>query len=77
MLANIVSLIKMFNGWFAWKNNASLIASIFEETKIDPTIINGGVILNDNSAKLGKSEWSILEADGPMAVSYLFPQLIL
>jgi UDP-N-acetylmuramate--alanine ligase len=42
----------------------SLIASIFQETKIDPTIINGGVINSiKNSAKLGKSDWSILEAD--------------
>ena len=42
----------------------SLIASIFQETKIDPTIINGGVINSiNNSAKLGKSDWSILEAD--------------
>ena len=40
------------------------IASIFQETKIDPTIINGGVINSiNNSAKLGKSDWSILEAD--------------
>ena len=41
-----------------------MIASIFQETKIDPTIINGGVINSiNNSAKLGKSDWSILEAD--------------
>ena len=41
-----------------------LIASIFQETKIDPTIINGGVINSiNNSARLGKSDWSILEAD--------------
>ena len=34
------------------------------DQKLDPTIINGGVInsLNTN-AKLGKGEWSILEAD--------------
>ena len=42
----------------------SLIASIFQNTKIDPTIINGGVINSiKNTAKLGKSDWSILEAD--------------
>ena len=42
----------------------SLIASIFQETKLDPTIINGGVINSiKNTAKLGKSDWSILEAD--------------
>ena len=32
--------------------------------KLDPTIINGGVINSIKStAKLGKSDWSILEAD--------------
>ena len=39
----------------------SLIASIFEKAKLDPTIINGGVIKSlENSARLGKSKWSIL-----------------
>ncbi len=42
----------------------SLITSILQTTKIDPTIINGGVINSiNNTAKLGKSDWSILEAD--------------
>ena len=42
----------------------SLIASIFQETKLDPTVINGGVINSiKNTAKVGKSDWSILEAD--------------
>ena len=37
---------------------------IFENTKLDPTIINGGIINSIKStAKLGKSDWSILEAD--------------
>ena len=35
-----------------------------KKTKLDPTIINGGVINSiNNTAKLGKSDWSILEAD--------------
>ena len=34
------------------------------ESGLDPTVINGGVINSiKNTAKLGKSEWSILEAD--------------
>ena len=34
------------------------------DQKLDPTIINGGVINSLNSnAKLGKGEWAILEAD--------------
>ena len=42
----------------------SLVSSIFQRSKLDPTIINGGVINSiKNTAKLGKSDWSILEAD--------------
>ena len=66
MLANIVSLTKniVVVGSHGKTTTTSLIASIFQETKIDPTIINGGVINSiKNSAKLGKSDWSILEAD--------------
>ena len=38
--------------------------AIFSKTKLDPTIINGGVLNSlNNSAKLGKSDWCILEAD--------------
>ena len=34
------------------------------DQKLDPTIINGGVINSLNSnAKLGKGDWAILEAD--------------
>jgi len=66
MLANIVSLTKniVVVGSHGKTTTTSLIASIFQKTKIDPTIINGGVINSiNNSAKLGKSDWSILEAD--------------
>ncbi len=66
MLANIVSLTKniVVAGSHGKTTTTSLIASIFQETKIDPTIINGGVINSiNNSAKLGNSDWSILEAD--------------
>jgi len=66
MLASIVSLMKniVVVGSHGKTTTTSLITSIFQETKIDPTIINGGVINSiKNTAKLGKSEWSILEAD--------------
>jgi UDP-N-acetylmuramate--alanine ligase len=66
MLAHIVSLTKniVVVGSHGKTTTTSLIASIFQETKIDPTIINGGVINSiNNSAKLGRSDWSILEAD--------------
>ena len=66
MLANIVSLTKniVVVGSHGKTTTTSLISSIFQKTKLDPTIINGGVInYLKNSAKLGKSDWSILEAD--------------
>ena len=66
MLANIVSLMKniVVVGSHGKTTTTSLITSIFQETKLDPTIINGGVINSiKNTAKLGKSDWSILEAD--------------
>jgi len=66
MLAHIVSLMKniVVVGSHGKTTTTSLIASIFQKTKLDPTIINGGVINSiKNSAKLGKSDWSILEAD--------------
>jgi UDP-N-acetylmuramate--alanine ligase len=66
MLAHIVSLTKniVVVGSHGKTTTTSLITGIFQKTKIDPTIINGGVINSlKNSAKLGKSEWSILEAD--------------
>ena len=66
MLAHIVSLMKniVVAGSHGKTTTTSLIASIFQKTSLDPTIINGGVINSLNSsAKLGKSDWSILEAD--------------
>ncbi len=66
MLASIVSLMKniVVAGSHGKTTTTSLIASIFQETKIDPTIINGGIINSiKNNAKLGKSDWSVLEAD--------------
>jgi len=66
MLAHIVSLMKnvVVVGSHGKTTTTSLIASIFEKTKLDPTIINGGVINSiRNTAKLGKTDWSILEAD--------------
>tara|TARA_B100000902_G_scaffold396871_2_gene459025 strand:+ start:1879 stop:3276 length:1398 start_codon:yes stop_codon:yes gene_type:complete len=66
MLAHIVSLNKNIAvvGSHGKTTTTSLIASIFQKSKLDPTIINGGVINSiNNSARLGKSDWSILEAD--------------
>ena len=66
MLAHIVSLTKniVIVGSHGKTTTTSLVASIFQKTKLDPTIINGGVINSiESTAKLGKSDWSILEAD--------------
>ena len=66
MLANIVSLTKniVVTGSHGKTTTTSLLAAIFAKTKLDPTIINGGVLnAINNSAKLGKSDWCILEAD--------------
>jgi UDP-N-acetylmuramate--alanine ligase len=66
MLAHIVSLTKniVVTGSHGKTTTTSLLAAIFSKAKLDPTIINGGVLNSlQNSARLGKSDWSILEAD--------------
>ena len=66
MLGNIVSLMKnvVIAGSHGKTTTTSLISSIFSNAKLDPTVINGGVLNSyGNSAKLGKSEWCILESD--------------
>ena len=66
MLGHITSLTKNITvvGSHGKTTTTSLISGIFSKTKLDPTIINGGVINSlDNSARLGRSKWSILELD--------------
>ena len=66
MLSNIVSLKKniIVTGAHGKTTTTSLVAKILSESKLDPTIINGGVINSiNNNAKLGKGEWAVLEAD--------------
>ncbi len=67
MLAHIVSLLKrniVVAGSHGKTTTTSLISSVFSQTKLDPTIINGGVLNSfNNSAKLGKGDWCILESD--------------
>ena len=52
----------------------SLVAKILSDQKLDPAIINGGVINSFKSnAKLGRGDWAILEADesdGSFKVTY-------
>ena len=66
MLAHIVSLTKniVVAGSHGKTTTTSLVASIFSKTKLDPTIINGGVLNSFNSsARLGNSNWCVLESD--------------
>ena len=67
MLAHVVSLLKrniVVAGSHGKTTTTSLVSGIFSKTKLDPTIINGGILNSfNNSAKLGKSDWCILESD--------------
>ncbi len=66
VLADVVSLKKniIITGSHGKTTTTSLVSKILSDQKLDPTIINGGVINSLNSnAKLGKGDWSILEAD--------------
>jgi len=66
MLANIIDLKKniIVTGSHGKTTTTSLVAKIITTARLDPTIINGGVINSlKNNAKLGKGEWAIVEAD--------------
>tara|TARA_B100000965_G_scaffold376052_1_gene368991 strand:+ start:11223 stop:12620 length:1398 start_codon:yes stop_codon:yes gene_type:complete len=66
VLANVVSLMKniVVAGSHGKTTTTSLVSNIFSKAKTDPTIINGGVLNSfGSSAKLGKSNWCILESD--------------
>ncbi len=66
MLANIVALKKniVVTGSHGKTTTTSLVANILVESGLDPTVINGGVINSiKNTAKLGKGEWAVIEAD--------------
>jgi|TARA_B110000211_G_C14075031_1_gene551637 UDP-N-acetylmuramate--alanine ligase len=66
MLANIIDLKKniIITGSHGKTTTTSLVAKIISSARLDPTIINGGVINSlKNNAKLGKGEWAVVEAD--------------
>ena len=66
ILADVVSLKKniIITGSHGKTTTTSLVAKILSDQKLDPTIINGGVINSFKSnAKLGRGDWAILEAD--------------
>ncbi len=66
ILADVVSIKKniIITGSHGKTTTTSLVSKILSDQKLDPTIINGGVINSLNSnAKLGKGDWAIVEAD--------------
>jgi UDP-N-acetylmuramate--alanine ligase len=66
MLANIIALKKniIITGSHGKTTTTSLVAKIISTARLDPTIINGGVINSlKNNAKLGQGEWAVVEAD--------------
>ncbi len=66
VLADAVSLKKniIVTGSHGKTTTTSLVAKILSDQKLDPTIINGGVINSlKSNARLGKGDWAILEAD--------------
>ncbi len=66
VLADVVSLKKniIITGSHGKTTTTSLVSKILTDQKLDPTIINGGVINSFKSnAKLGNGDWAILEAD--------------
>ncbi len=66
MLGHIVSFMRnvVVTGSHGKTTTTSLVSSIFTAAKLDPTIINGGVLnLFGSSAKLGKSNWCVTESD--------------
>jgi UDP-N-acetylmuramate--alanine ligase len=66
VLADAVSLKKniIITGSHGKTTTTSLVAKILSDQKLDPTIVNGGVINSlKSNAKLGKGNWAILEAD--------------
>ena len=66
VLSDVVSLKKniIITGSHGKTTTTSLVAKILTDQKLDPTIINGGVINSlKSNAKLGRGDWAILEAD--------------
>ena len=66
MLAELMRFKKTIavGGTHGKTTTTSLMAAVLEKAKFDPTVINGGVINSYNSnAKLGFSDWMVVEAD--------------
>ncbi|MEL0116662.1 MAG: Mur ligase domain-containing protein, partial [Pelagibacteraceae bacterium] len=66
MLANVIDLKKniIITGSHGKTTTTSLVAKITSSARLDPTIINGGVINSlKSNAKFGKGDLAVVEAD--------------
>ena len=66
LLGHIVSLMKniVVTGSHGKTTTTSILSNILSHAKLDPTIINGGVLNSiGSSAKLGKGDWGLIESD--------------
>ena len=66
MLAELMRFKKSISvaGTHGKTTTTSLMAAILETAGLDPTVINGGIINSYNSnAKIGSSDWMVVEAD--------------
>jgi len=66
MLAELMRFKKniAIGGTHGKTTTTSLMATVLEKAKYDPTVINGGIINSYNSnAKIGFSDWMVVEAD--------------
>ncbi len=79
MLAQVMRLKSSITvaGSHGKTTTTSLIASIFEISGMDPTILSGGIINGlEINAKLGKGEWIVAEADESDGSFTLLPSTI-
>ena len=66
MLSEIVKLKTTLSiaGTHGKTTTTTMAAAVFDAANLDPTVINGGIInAYGSNARLGKSDWLILEAD--------------
>ena len=66
ILADVVSLKKniIITGSHGKTTTTSLVAKILSDQKLDPTIINGGILNSyGTNARLGDGDWMVVEAD--------------
>ena len=66
MLAELMRFKKSISvgGSHGKTTTTSFISSLLEGAKLDPTVVNGGIIeAYGTNARLGKSDWMIVEAD--------------